>query len=68
VKVGDLVRIFDPDENKIDGSTYAALGVLTSIQYKSMRASAYKIVKIYVGGQYLIFDEPYWAVKVVNSS
>ncbi len=73
MKVGDLIRIYDPDENTLDGETYWTIGILTDIKYKSPNPESYRIFSIYSVAPrptpegHLIFDEPYWAAEVISS-
>jgi len=68
MKPGDLIRIYDPDEIRIDGKTYSVLGILVSIQHKTPNKEAYRIFRIYLEGRFAKFDEPYWAAEVINST
>ena len=68
MKPGDLIRIYDPDEIKIDGQSYSAVGILVSIQRKTPNKHAYRIFRIFSEGRILIFDEPYWAAEIMNST
>jgi len=73
MKVGDLIRIYDPDERSLDGSRYWTIGILTSIKFKGKNSKSYRIFKIYstmhrpTPEGYLTFDEPYWAAEVLSS-
>ena len=66
MKLGDLIRIYDPDEKKIDGMTFSVLGVLVSIEYKSTNENSHRIYKIYSDGHVATYDEPYWAAEIIN--
>jgi len=74
MKVGDLVRIYDPDERTLDGATYWTIGILTDIKFKSENVGSYRTFSIYSTEHrptpegHLIFDEPYWAAEVINSA
>ena len=70
MKAGELVRIYDPDEDRLDGYSYSALGVLVSIEHKTpiwADPESYRIFKIYLDGDIRHFDEPYWTAEVINS-
>ena len=66
MKPGDLVRIYDPDEARLDGRSYSAVGILVSIGYKGSNPETYRIFNIYLDGSISWFDEPYWAVEIIN--
>jgi hypothetical protein len=66
VKVGDLVRIYDPDEHTRGGTPYSALGILIKISQKTSNVNAHRIFTVYVKGEQRVIDEPYWAVSLVS--
>jgi hypothetical protein len=68
MKPGDLIRIYDPDESRLDGRSYSAIGMLVSIGYKSSNPESYRVFKIYLDGGVKSFDEPYWGAEVINST
>lgn len=35
MKVGDLVRVYDPDEERLDGTSFWTIGILTDIASKT---------------------------------
>ena len=65
MKVGDLVRIYDPDEHLYDGTPYTTVGLLIEIQHKS--PGGWRIFKVHAEGQIMSFDEPFWAAEIINS-
>jgi len=65
VKVGDLIRVYDPDERF--PVTYSALGIVTGIKYKTIVPDSYRIFNIYTDEGHVTFDEPYWEAEIINS-
>ena len=63
-KPGDLVKIVDPDESKIDGSPYSIIGLLIEVEEKT--PGGWLIFKILAEGDILTFDEPFWAAEIIN--
>ena len=68
MKVGDLVRVFDPDEDKMDGVAYSTFGIVIAIKKKSENPESYRVFDIYGREGYASFDEPYWAVEMVSEA
>ena len=68
VSVGDLVRVFDPDREKINGSPYSTVGLVLDIQPKSPHKHAWRIFHILAEGEHLVFDEPFWAAEVLSTN
>ncbi len=68
MKVGDLVKVYDPDEDRIDGSPYWTMGVILKVEKKSKNATSNRIFTIHAEGHEMVFDEPFWAVSLVNSA
>ena len=71
VKVGDLVRIYDPDEKSLDGASFWTIGILTDIECKTTHPESYRIFRIYGTDDcegHMTFDEPYWAVELISSA
>ena len=64
-KVGDIVKVVDPDDYKIDGFPYSTVGLLVKIEEKS--PGGWKIYKVLAEGDVLTFDEPYWALEIISS-
>jgi len=65
-KVGDLVRIYDPDH--IEGSSfpYSTIGIVIEIGRKSTKG--WRIFKILAEGEIMSFDEPFWAAEVLSAN
>ena len=68
MKVGDLVKVYDPDEDRLDGHPYWTMGVILKIEKKSKSANSNRIFTIHAEGLEMVFDEPFWAVSLVNSA
>jgi len=68
MRAGDLVRIHDPDEHKIDGTPYSVLGILINIRQKTFNANAHRVFTVYIEGEQRVFDEPFWAATVISSA
>ncbi len=71
MKIGDLVRIYDPDEKKLDGASFWTIGILTDIKCKSPNPESYRIFSIYSTDDregHMTFDEPYWAAELISSA
>jgi len=68
MKPGDLVKIYDPDENQMDGIPYSVVGILIKINQKTSNVNAHRIFTIYVEGGERDFDEPFWAASLINSA
>jgi hypothetical protein len=69
VKVGDLVRVFDPDEQHLDGSSFWTIGILVSVEFKTPNSESYRIFSIYSTDSregHMVFDEPYWAAEIIS--
>ena len=67
MNVGDLVRIFDPDREKINGSPYSTVGLVLKISPKSPNVQAWREFYVLAEGEHLVFDEPFWAAEVINT-
>ncbi len=70
MKVGDLVKVYDPDEDQLDGTPYWTMGIILKVEKKSKIAhsNANRIFTIHAEGHEMIFDEPFWAISMVNSA
>lgn len=71
MKVGDLVRVYDPDEERLDGTSFWTIGILTDIASKTPNPESYRIFIIYSTSAregFMTFDEPYWAAEVISSA
>ena len=68
MKVGDLVKIYDPDEDKLDGNPYWTVGVVLKVEKKSKSINSNRIFTIHAEGKKLTFDEPFWAISLVHSA
>jgi len=62
---GDLVKIVDPDESKIDGFPYSTVGLLLEVSQKT--PGGWRIFTVLAEGDILTFDEPFWAAEIINS-
>jgi len=68
MKVGDLVKVYDPDEDQLDGTPYWTMGVILKVEKKSKTVMSNRIFTIHAEGHEMVFDEPFWAVSLVNSA
>jgi len=68
MKVGDLVKIYDPDEDQLDGSPYWTMGVILKVEKKAATATSNRIFTVHAEGHEMVFDEPFWAISLVNSA
>ena len=67
MKAGDLIRIFDPDHDKIDGYPFTTSGLLLQLSYKTSHPSSWRIFKVMTfEGEVLTFDEPYWEAELLE--
>ena len=64
ISVGDLVRVYDPDESHIDGNMWSAIGLVLRVDYKS--PDGYRILSVLVGDREEVYDEPYWAFNILS--
>ena len=67
VNVGDLVRIFDPDEERYDGFPCSTVGLVLKIRPLSPSVQAWREFYVLAEGQEMVFDEPFWAAEVINT-
>ena len=67
MNVGDLVRVFDPDEERMNGNPYSTVGLVIDIQPKSPHKHAWRVFHVLAEGEHLVFDEPFWAAEVLNT-
>ena len=67
VNVGDLVKIYDPDKERIDGSPYSTVGLVLKIRPLSPSVQAWREFHVLAEGQEMFFDEPFWAAEVINT-
>lgn len=68
MKVGDLVKVYDPDEDQIDGTPYWTMGIILKVENQSKVTHSNRIFTIHAEGHEMVFDEPFWAVSLVNSA
>lgn len=68
MKVGDLVKIYDPDEDQLDGTPYWTMGVVLKIEKKSKNINSNRIFTVHTHGEEFVFDEPFWAISLVHSA
>jgi hypothetical protein len=64
-KPGDLVKIVDPDEPKIDGFPYSTVGLMVKVEEKT--PGGWLIFTVLAEGGMLTFDEPFWAAEIISS-
>lgn len=68
MKAGDLVRIFDPDHDKIDGYPFTTSGLLLELDHKTSHPDSWRIFKVLTfEGEVLTFDEPYWEAELLEN-